>query len=222
MGINSIDASHISEDAIRTVRIELEDLWEKFIRRSATERDINKHILLSIVRIVSSIFNMRKVDIEEYNILKRLCRKGGEPNFYIFKHQITESTTEEDLAKNGRLILPDLINFIGHNFEEHLENIRVKLLRIFPNFRAEHLKEQVVPDIPEPFEKTTEDIFSTHLPFELEQIISRRKMVKNFQSMKHYIMKMFYEYKKTLLYLITPMNWIVGALGIKKTTMFNI
>jgi len=78
-----------------------------------------------------------------------------------------------------------------------------------------------IVDFPEPFEKQTEDIFSAHLPFELEQIITRKKMAKEFQDTKQYIMLMLYEYKKVLLYLITSMNWIVTALNIKKTTMFT-
>lgn len=221
MSINTISASHISEDAIRTIRIELEDLWEKFIRRSATEQDINKHILISIVRIVSSIFNMQKPDVEHHNILKRLYRKGGEPIFFAFKQDLHKNMTIKDLEKIGKLILPNLIKLIGNKFDEHLENQKIRFLQMFPNFQAEHLKQQVVPDLPEMFDKATEDIFSTHLPFELEQIIDRRKILKNFQYTKQYLMMMFYEYKKALLYLMTPMNWMVSALNIKKTAMFN-
>lgn len=222
MTSNPTPVSYVSEDAIRTVRMELENLWEKFIRQSATERDINKHILISIVRIVSSIFNMRKIEIESNNILRRLCRKGGEPIFFTFKQLIPPNPTREILEEIGKLVLPQLLSFIGHDFNERIEMIKMRFLRIFPNFRADNMKEQVVPDMPEMFEKATEDMFSTHLPFELEQIINRKKTIKNFQSMKRYLMMMIYDYKKTLLYLITSMNWMVTALGIKKTQMFNV
>jgi hypothetical protein len=222
MTTDTTSPTFISEDAVRTIRLELEGLWEKFIRRSASEEDINKHILISIVRIVSSIFNMRKTDIEQNNILKRLCRKAGDPIYFISKQKISKDTTQDDLKQKAKLILPELIGMIGSVLDERVEMIKMKFLRIFPNFQQEYLKQQIIPDLPDPFEKPTEDMFSTHLPFELEQIVDQEKIRKNFQSAKNYLMQMFYDYKKIITYLIASMNWMVAALDIKKTTMFNL